>query len=85
MLGKQSPLCTPHDLYTRLGDTQSLRQIKYRSLFADLADEVLVAEIRENTNKGLALGNQQFKAQLEALTGRRMLPAKMGRPKKSLL
>jgi len=32
-------------------------------------------------NKGVALGNEQFTAQIEALTDRRVTPRKAGRPK----
>lgn len=83
-LGKTSELCTPHTLYLDLGQSEEERQRHYRDLFRDHVEESLLTDIRESTNKGLALGSEYFKRELEAITGRRMIPAKMGRPKKSL-
>jgi len=42
----------------------------------------LLKEIRDSVNKGLALGGERFKTQIEALTDRRVTPRKAGRPKK---
>jgi len=42
----------------------------------------LLTEIRENLNKGLALGNELFTTQIENLTKRRVTARKAGRPKK---
>ncbi len=36
----------------------------------DHVEGELLAEIRANANKGLALGNDRFKEEIEALTGR---------------
>ena len=41
-------------------------------------------EIRESTNKGLAIGHNKFKDEIEKLTGRRMTAGKCGRPKVTL-
>ncbi|WP_289031346.1 hypothetical protein [uncultured Paraglaciecola sp.] len=38
-------------------------------------------DIRQATNKGMAIGSEAYKQQIEAETGRRMRPAKMGRPR----
>ncbi|RIZ70662.1 MAG: transposase, partial [Methylococcales bacterium] len=43
-------------------------------------DETLVEEVRLTVNKGLVLGNERFKAEIESLTGRRMKAKSMGRP-----
>lgn len=79
-MGKASELCTPHALYLALDHSAKDRQLAYRALFNAHVDGALLAEIRNGTNKGLAIGKERFKKEIEALTGRRMLPAKMGRP-----
>ena len=42
-------------------------------------DGVLLENIRITTNKGLALGCDRFKEDVENLTGRRVVAQKMGR------
>lgn len=79
-LGKTSELCTPHRLYFALGVDPEERQANYRALFKHLIEGILLEELRFAVNKGLALGNEQFKAEIENLTGRRMKAKKMGRP-----
>jgi putative transposase len=44
-------------------------------------DGELLSDVREALNKGLALGSERFRDEVEALYGRRVKPAKMGRPK----
>ena len=82
-LGIDTELCTPHEEYLRLGDDPAARAKVYRALFKAHVEGKLLSEIRDATNKGLALGSEHFKDQAEALCGRRMRSAKMGRPKKS--
>ena len=79
-LGKMSDLCIPHQEYLSLGKDASDRQENYRELFARHVDGELLKEIRANTQKGMAIGNNCFKEELEALTGRRLQPKKRGRP-----
>lgn len=79
-LGKMSDLCIPHQEYLSLGKDASGRQENYRELFARHVDGELLKEIRANTQKGMAIGNNCFKEELEALTGRRLQPKKRGRP-----
>jgi putative transposase len=55
-LGKVSELCTPHVLYTALGNEESERQARYRQLFKQYVEGELLTEIRQTLNKGLALG-----------------------------
>ena len=57
----------------------------YRALFKAHVDTELLKEIRESIKKRLALGNEQFANQIEALTNRWVTPRKTGRPKKSIL
>ena len=80
-LGKQSKLCTPHPLYLGLGEDEKSRQRAYRDLFTGHVLNVkLIDEIEQATLKGMALGNEWFKTQIELLTGRRVTPKKPGRP-----
>jgi putative transposase len=78
-LGGNSELSTPHSLYNALGKDAEQRQAAYRALFARQIDGQLLDDIHLAVNKGLAIGNDRFKSQIEELTGRRMLPSKVGR------
>ena len=79
-LGKVSELCTPHSLYLALGRESIERQSSYRELFKHHVEGKLLEDIRLAANKGMALGNGRFEAEIESLTGRRMTAKKMGRP-----
>ena len=79
-LGKKSELLTPHAIYTRLGINEQERQLVYRKLFAHQVEGKLLDDIREATNKGSALGNGKFFADIERLTGQRLIEGKRGRP-----
>jgi putative transposase len=81
-LGRPSKLWTPHEVYLKLAKSEQERLSLYRDLFKVHLDSVLMSDIREAVNKGLALGNNRFKDQVEALTGRRVTPGKRG-PKKT--
>lgn len=80
-LGKEVRMSTPHNEYMSLGKAGSERQCAYRKLFQAHIDNDLIKDIRLAVNKGLALGNERFKDEIENLCGRRVRPAKMGRPK----
>ena len=75
-LGKRSELWTPHREYLSLGAIPQDRQKQYRELFTHHVDGTLLEEIRTNTHKGMALGNDRFKDELTTLTGRRFKPKK---------
>ena len=79
-LGKTSDLCTPHPEYLRLGATKNERMKNYRALFSHHVEGDLLEEIRSSANKGMAIGHDRFKDEIEALTGRRLKPKKVGRP-----
>ena len=79
-LGKVSNLCTPHPEYLELGLEPLERRKNYRALFVHRVDGELLEEIRANTNKGLAVGHDRFKDEIELLTGRRVKEKKRGRP-----
>jgi len=79
-LGMVSELCSPHQEYLQLGADSSIRQRIYRELFKNHVDGQLLEEIRGNSHKGMAVGNDRFKEELEELTGRRLRSKKRGRP-----
>lgn len=80
-LGVASSLCTPHIEYQQLGKMREQRLSAYRALFETQIDSDLIQDVRESVNKGLALGNECFKTDIERLYSRRVRPAKMGRPR----
>ncbi len=79
-LGKSSELCTPHAEYLSLGGVEIERLACYRSLFQNYVDDELLTDIRLSTNRGMAVGLEHFKEEIEALTGRRLTQKKCGRP-----
>ena len=79
--GEENALCTSHALYLSLGRTKAERMNRYRALFDLHMEESLVAEIRSRLNSGIILGNARFARQIEALTGRKATPARIGRPR----
>jgi len=48
-------------------------------LFTHQIEGKLLEDIRQATNKGLALGNDNFFMDIESLTGRRVVEGKRGR------
>lgn len=79
-LGRRSNLRTPHALYLALGDDKKTRETTYRDLFKEVLSDAVVEEIRLALNKGLAVGKDSFKKQIERLNGRRLTAGKRGRP-----
>jgi len=82
-LGKPIQLLTPHSIYRQLGKIDKQRQSAYRALFRGKVSERDLAVIREATNKAWALGDDRFKAQIEAKTGRRSVSLGRGGDRKS--
>lgn len=82
-LGVKTELRTPHEEYLALGKVEAERLESYRALFKAGVGKELLKEIRENTNRGLALGSKNFSSQIETLTSGRVTAKRMGRPKKS--
>jgi putative transposase len=81
-LGQQVKLCTQHNVYRQLGKSVEKRTKAYRDLFLAHIDEAIICEIRKASNKGMALGSDKFKREIEKLTGRRLYELKRGpRPK----
>ena len=80
-LGTMSDLCTPHQLYLSLGEDLESRCHAYRTFLSQHTDGETLKEIRENTHKGMAVGSDRFKEEIEAMTGRRLKSKKRGRRK----
>ena len=81
--GIDSELWTPHPQYLRLGKTKMERLKAYQAMFADAVPNERLEAIRHSVNKGLALGDERFRSEIEHLTGIRQQPLKPGRRKKS--
>jgi putative transposase len=80
-LGKSSELHAEHPEYTHLGMTPEIRQEAYRALFATHVEGELLTELRDITNKGLVLGSEKFKDEVECNLLRKARPGAVGRPK----
>jgi putative transposase len=72
----------PHQEYRGLGRTAADRQAAYRQLFRGAISRADLAEIRECTHKGWAMGGERFREQIEALGKRRAASKGVGRPRK---
>ena len=79
---KANPLLTAHPMYWALGNTPFERELNYRDLVAQGLNSNLLAEIEEAITKGKVLGRETFIQELERDFGRRLRPAKRGRPSK---
>lgn len=76
--GHKPQMWKPHPEYFALGSTTGSRQSAYRNLFKDQIDNSLLTDIRHAINTGLVLGNDQFRAEAEKLTGHRQHHLKRG-------
>jgi putative transposase len=82
--GATDPLIVPHERYLALGSDARAREAAYRAMFIDPLPDATLAEIRDATNKGWALGNKRFREEVAALLARRTQPATRGRrPRKN--
>ena len=81
-LGLESGLCTPHESYLALGRNPTERQQAYQALFRYQVDSEFLESIRAATNKGLAIGSEHFKDEIEALCNRSVRANPVGRPPK---
>ncbi len=80
--GRGSQLWTPHPQYLQLGANKVQRTRAYRELFNGVLTSEQVDRIRNSLEKGHALGNDRFRAEMERLTGIRQHSVKPG-PKPS--
>lgn len=78
--GAPSGLISPHPEYLALGTQASSRTIAYTQLFDDALAPSLLADIRESTNGGYALGSEQFRSRISRSLGRRVVRGRPGRP-----
>lgn len=81
-LGVHDALVTRHELYLRMGRDSDERRLVYGDLFKSSAAPETLSRIRDCTNKGWALGGEEFGSKVEALANRRVAPLPKGRPKK---
>lgn len=82
-LGAQDELISQQPEYSRLGLTPEARQSAYRELFNAHLDPQTLTEIRNGLNGELVTGTGRFKAEVEAMLGRKTQMGKRGRPRKS--
>ena len=80
-LGKQDDLIDDHPLYLALGTTEETRRAAYRELFRYQLDDEQLTDIRDSLNKGLAVGAERFKDQIETVVARSVRPGQAGRKK----
>src|SRR3954469_16540022 len=78
--GESSRLVIQHGEYVRLGTRLSDRRNAYRALFDSVNAVDRSNEIRQATNGNFALGNEAFRRDMATTLGRRVQPAKAGRP-----
>ena len=78
--GQACAWITPHAEYSRLGTGDEERRQAYRALFGKPVDPRLVANIRDHTNGGYALGSSVFRAEVARRLGRPVSPGMPGRP-----
>jgi putative transposase len=83
-LGVYTPLITPHNEYLRLGDSDEARLHQYRQLFKYHLDDNMITEIRDSVNKGLVLGSDKFKDEIEFNLKRRVRAGTAGRKPKEM-
>ena len=80
--GPNADWLTPHPEYLKLGQNEPERQLAFRELFQTALASADLADIRDCTHKGWALGNERFKDQIERLGRRRASSKGIGRPRK---
>ncbi len=78
--GKPSALCKPHVEYLKLGENKSDCAENYKLKCEIGLGNNRLKEIRKCINKGLAFGDEEFKVEVEKMTGRRQRALKSGRP-----
>ena len=80
--GESEPFLRDHEVYLELGAAPAARQRRYRELFRDALADSLLQEVRAAVNHCHVLGNQRFKAQVEAMLGRKLGTGRPGRPRR---
>lgn len=83
-LGVSNAVLTAHAEYLALGRAPDDRQTIYRGLFEGRADSDALAPLRSALQTGTPLGNERFKADIEAALGCKVGYARRGRPPRQL-
>lgn len=81
-LGVSNAVLTTHAEYAALGDSSDDRQAVFRGLFDASSDSDELALVRGSLQTGTPLGNEKFKAEIEASLDLSVGYARRGRPKK---
>ena len=81
---KPDSLISDHPLYWALGNTPFEREAAYKALIAQAIPAEAEGALSQAVQKGLVLGSEQFKINLEKRTSRRVRPGKRGRPMKRM-
>lgn len=79
-LGQKVELITPHEEWMILGRDDHTRCAAYRALFNDAPRQSQIDEIRYSNRKGLPLGRESFKSQIETQLQIKLGSGKVGRP-----
>jgi putative transposase len=77
--GAHDPLVTPHDVYTRIADSDRARHEAYRAMCAVELETSSALALRRATETGWAFGSTRFRDAIERSTGRRAAPLPRGR------
>jgi len=77
---KKSELLTPHDEFLKLGKTEFERFKAYCNLFNKPLSSEKVEQIRTSTHRGLVVGSEKFKNEIEIIIGESVRPQPVGRP-----
>jgi putative transposase len=81
-LGMSNAILHQHDEYIGLGASPDLRQKAYQELFVCDFDSDVLELLRQSLQSGTPLGNDQFKARIEAVVGKKIGSIGRGRPRK---
>jgi len=83
-LGAKNPLVIAHELVLRLATGETARREAYAALFDEPLGAEALDKIRSCTNKGWAIGSEEFVRWIETALGRPAKAPRRGRPKKSM-
>ena len=83
-LGAKNPLVIAHELVLRLATGETARREAYTALFDEPLSAEALDKIRSCTNKGWAIGSEEFVRWIETALGRPAKAPRRGRPKKSM-
>jgi putative transposase len=80
--GMTNAIVHQHDEYIGLGASTDLRQKAYQKLFVCDFNSDVLGLLRQSLQSGTPLGNDQFKARVEAAIGKKIGSIGPGRPRK---